>query len=191
MWNNALTNYGASENAQVCPSTRLQSLTVIDAPGAADLAWVVGGGGISSQLGSYGANGWFTEFVTVGPPAFGYGIDTEFFFGKLSAVQKPSQTPLFFDQNYVECVPIETDQPASDLYYGQTPDTFARAGMGCCTIIRHGGRTATGSVPWQHGQPLPGAINMNFTDGHGELVKLPNLWNYSWHLNWTNAPTPK
>ena len=59
--------------------------------------------------------------------------------------------------------------------------------MGCCTIIRHGGRTASSSVPWTQGQPLPGAINMCFTDGHGELVKLPNLWNYYWHLNWKPA----
>jgi prepilin-type processing-associated H-X9-DG protein len=59
--------------------------------------------------------------------------------------------------------------------------------MGCCTILRHGGPTAGSSVPWQSGQPLPGAINMSFTDGHGELVKLPNLWNYCWHLNWNPA----
>jgi prepilin-type processing-associated H-X9-DG protein len=100
---------------------------------------------------------------------------------------KPAQTPLFFDQNYVETVPLESDPAASDLYIGQPPITPQRDGMGCCTILRHGGRTATGSVPYMSGQPLPGAINMCFTDGHGELVKLPNLWNYYWHLNWNPA----
>jgi hypothetical protein len=24
-------------------------------------------------------------------------------------------------------------------------------------------------------------------DGHVELSKLPNLWNYYWHLNWNPA----
>jgi hypothetical protein len=34
---------------------------------------------------------------------------------------------------------------------------------------------------------MPGAINLNSADGHGELVKLPNLWNYYWHLGWDPA----
>jgi hypothetical protein len=59
--------------------------------------------------------------------------------------------------------------------------------MGCCTILRHGGPTASSSVPYKSGQPLPGAINMGFDDGHAELVKLKNLWSYTWHLNWNPA----
>jgi hypothetical protein len=26
-----------------------------------------------------------------------------------------------------------------------------------------------------------------FADGHGELVKLQNLWTFYWHLNWNPA----
>jgi prepilin-type N-terminal cleavage/methylation domain-containing protein len=186
-WFFALTNYGATGQVMLCPSTRLQPMTGGYAAGAADLAWVGGGDGIVFP-GSYGQNGWFTVFLnSVGPPGMGYGAYPDFFFSKFSGIQRPSQTPLFFDQNYVETVPLETDAAASDLYFGQTPDTYARAGMGCCTILRHGGPTAGNSVPYTAGQPLPGAINMCFTDGHGELVKLPNLWNYYWHLNWNPA----
>ena len=36
----------------------------------------------------------------------------------------------------------------------------------------------------QADQKLPGAINMGFADGHTELVKLEDLWNYYWHLDW-------
>ena len=159
MWIWALTNYGANGQVQLCPSTRLQSLTVIDAAGAADLAWVGGEfgapDGVISQLGSYGANGWFTEFVSKGPTAFAYGAGPQIFFNKLSSVQKPAQTPLFFDQNYVECVPWETDTAASDLYFGQPPITSQWIGMGCCTIQRHGWRTATSSVPAaSNGRPV-------------------------------------
>jgi prepilin-type N-terminal cleavage/methylation domain-containing protein len=186
-WSYALTNYGANDQVRLCPSTHTQPLIGPYVPGAADLAWVGGGEGLPLQLGSYGANGWLTTFVSQGPPGLGYGVFPTFFFNKLSAVQRPAATPLFFDQNYVEAIPLEFDHAASDLYYGQTPDTAARVGMGCCTILRHGGPTAGSSVPWQSGQPLPGAINMCFTDGHGELVKLPNLWNYYWHLNWNPA----
>jgi len=61
---------------------------------------------------------------------------------------------------------------------------------GLCTILRHGGPTASSSVLYKSGNPLPGAINMSFDDGHGELVKLQNLWTYTWHLNW-NPPKSK
>ena len=56
--------------------------------------------------------------------------------------------------------------------------------MNVCTIIRHGGRTATHSYPHSPGQPLPGAINLSCMDGHAELVQLPKLWSIYWHLKW-------
>ncbi|HTA29922.1 MAG TPA: prepilin-type N-terminal cleavage/methylation domain-containing protein [Candidatus Cybelea sp.] len=188
MWNWALTNYGANDLVRLCPSTRTQPLSLIDAAGASDLAWLGGGVGVPSQSGSYGANGWLTQFVSQGGPAYGYGAFPSFFFNQLSSVQRPAGTPLFFDENYLEAIPLEIDKASSDLYFGQSnPMGFPRDGMGCCTILRHGGPTAGSSVPYTPGQPLPGAINMCFTDGHGELVKLPKLWNYYWHLNWNPA----
>jgi prepilin-type N-terminal cleavage/methylation domain-containing protein len=187
MWFDSLTNYGATVQVELCPSTRPQPMNGSYAAGAADLAWVGQRNDLSLQLGSYGANGWFTEFVSKGPTAFGYGGYPQFFLNKLSSVPKPGQTPLFSDQNYLEALPLETDKAASDLYFGQPPIGFQRDAMGCCTILRHGGRTASSSVPYSSGQPLPGAINMCFTDGHGELVKLPKLWTYYWHVNWNPA----
>jgi len=187
-WIDALTNYGATQAVYLCPSTQPQTEDQFYGPGAANLAWVVGMNTPNTyMIGSYGQNGWFTTFISQAGPELGYGGFANFFFNKLAAVQRPSQTPLFFDQNYVEAIPLEYDSPASDLYYGDPPDTYARVDMGCVTILRHGGPTAGSSVPWQPGQPLPGAVNMCCTDGHGELVKLPNLWNYYWHLNWNPA----
>jgi prepilin-type processing-associated H-X9-DG protein len=38
---------------------------------------------------------------------------------------------------------------------------------------------------------LPGMINMSFADNHAEVVKLNNLWNYTWHRGWiTPVPHP-
>jgi prepilin-type processing-associated H-X9-DG protein len=141
------------------------------------------------MCGSYGQNGWFTDFIDLMPMELGGNelnkpMYPQYLFPKLSSVPKPAQTPLFFDQNYLMTVPLETDVPANDLYAGQPPIGYARDGMGCCTILRHGGRTASQSVPYQSEQSLPGAINMGLADGHVELSKLPNLWNYYWHLNW-------
>jgi len=199
-WPYALTNYGGTDGVRVCPSTRVPQQPTVQAPGAADLAWVIDGvvAGVTQSpyvpatVGSYGQNGWLMDFITAQPPALdgngaGGSLHPHFMFTKLSSVQKPSQTPLFFDQNYVITCPLESDSPASDLYTGNAPNTFAHDGMGCCTLLRHGGRTAGSSVPYTSGQPLPGGINMGLADGHAEYSKLKNLWNYSWHLNWNPA----
>jgi prepilin-type N-terminal cleavage/methylation domain-containing protein/prepilin-type processing-associated H-X9-DG protein len=188
-WAYALTNYGATDGVRVCPSTRVPQPAKVQAAGAADLAWVVGSIDASPYVGaifgSYGQNGWFTDFITQGPDNIGGNMSPQFRYPKLSSVPKPSQTPLFFDQNYESAVPWETDTVANDLYYGQPPlITATRDGMGCCTIVRHGGPTASSSDPYTGGQPLPGAINMSFADGHAQLVKLPQLWTFYWHLGW-------
>ena len=35
---------------------------------------------------------------------------------------------------------------------------------------------------------MPGLINVGMNDGHAQSVKLEELWNLSWHLDW-NTPT--
>jgi prepilin-type N-terminal cleavage/methylation domain-containing protein/prepilin-type processing-associated H-X9-DG protein len=188
LWFYALTNYGATVPALVCPSTRQPTPFPVEAAGTADLAWITEASGDHPQVCSYGQNGWFTEFITYAPPALGGGQYSQFFFPKFSSVLRPAQTPLFFDQNYCMTIPLETDSAASDLYYGQTnPDGIERVGMGCCTMLRHGGPTASGAFPYQSRRSLPGAINMSFADGHGQLTKLNDLWNCEWHLNWNRS----
>jgi prepilin-type N-terminal cleavage/methylation domain-containing protein/prepilin-type processing-associated H-X9-DG protein len=199
-WPYALTNYGVTDGVRVCPSTHVTQPPTVQAPGAADLAWVLDGitqtPYIPATFGSYGQNGWLTDFITdqaLGWDGNGFGgsLHPHFMFPKLSSVQKPPQTPLFFDQNYVMTFPLESDSPASDLYTGQSAIGYTRDGMGCCTLLRHGGRTAGSSVPYTLGQPLPsGGINMGLADGHAEFSKLNHLWNYYWHRNWITPPPP-
>ena len=57
--------------------------------------------------------------------------------------------------------------------------------MWMVAIARHGRRP--NPVPtyyWPANQPLPGAINAAFFDGHVELVKLEDLWQLYWHKNY-------
>ncbi len=183
-WEAALTNFGVTDQLRLCPVTRQPTPPIPNAPmlGTADLAWVQGDAGFPSLVGSYCGNGWITREITAYPAVAAY---QKFFFNKPSSVQRPVTTPLFSDANFAGVWPLESDPAAADLYIGQnTPSFFDRQGMGCCTILRHGGPTATSSVKYTAGQPLPGAINMGFDDGHGELVKLQSLWTYDWHLNW-------
>jgi prepilin-type N-terminal cleavage/methylation domain-containing protein/prepilin-type processing-associated H-X9-DG protein len=197
LWEYALTNYGVTEGVRVCPSTQIRQPAIQAMSGAADLAWIQGGSNVDPYIppifGSYGQNGWLTVFTTsqalgVDGNGFGGSLHPRFMIPKLSSIRKPSQTPLFFDQNFDMTFPLESDLPASDLYTGSPPNTYAPDRMGCCTLLRHGGRTAGSSVPHTTGQPLPsGGINMGLADGHAEYTNLKHLWSYYWHLNWNPA----
>jgi len=185
-WEESINYYGGIDQVRLCPSTSEPAppLPTSSVLGRANLAWVYADAANPPITGSYALNGWICQDITPYPPVAPY---LQYFFRKPSSVQKPSQTPLFFDATFEIGWPIESDTAASDLYAGQTNVSNLRMAMACCTILRHGGRTASSSVPYKSGQPLPGAINMSFDDGHGELVKLQNLWTYTWHLNWNPA----
>ena len=57
-------------------------------------------------------------------------------------------------------------------------------------IPRHGSRPNPVPRNWPAERPLPGAVNVAFIDGHGELVKLDRLWLLSWHVDY-EAPAKR
>jgi prepilin-type processing-associated H-X9-DG protein len=67
---------------------------------------------------------------------------------------------------------------ASNLSKGSTENV----GFSRITLTRHGGvspgeefRTSS-----KNGM-LPGAVNVVFSDGHAELIRLNDLWSLKWH----------
>jgi prepilin-type N-terminal cleavage/methylation domain-containing protein/prepilin-type processing-associated H-X9-DG protein len=171
--------YGNQKGILVCPMTHEPSPLNPFVPGTADLIWTWGASNHFS--GSYALNGWLYDQAT-----FGGAMHPEFMMSKESRIQKPSQTPVFCDAVWVDLWPLETDPPADDLYYGKYTDT----GMSRCTIQRHGsGNPANASRVFDTKQQLPGALNIGMADGHVELVKLENLWQCDWHLNWIPPAT--
>ena len=166
----------------ICPSTRLQTADN-DTSGTADLTWVWNHSStINAYSGSYALNGWLYN-----KPMYSAGDNPQFMMSKQSMIQKPSETPVFCDAMWVDCWPLETSPPCTDLYDGDRGDT----GMTRCTIARHGGVIpAKAPQDFDTSQRLPGAINIGLADGHVELVKLENLWQLSWHLNW-QVPSPR
>ncbi len=157
-------------------------------PGTADIQWVwnyqgtVGLPGGTNFLGSYALNGWLYD-----KPMFGADPHPEFMMNKQTMIQNSSQTPLFMDSMWVDLWPYEADLPGQDLYDGTLGDT----GMARCTIARHGGvNPASAPRDFDPADKMPGAINVGMADGHVELVKLENLWNLYWHLNW-QVPSPR
>jgi hypothetical protein len=186
LWMGSLSNYGVSDQLRLCPSTRDQSpIQTQNVPGNANIAWDFGLWVSPPLSGSYGFTCWLYSFA----PAAYYDRAATFpayVFPNPASIQRTAQTPVFFDSIWVMAWPMESDRPASDLYSGSAINTT----MQCCTILRHGGKTATSSYPFPLNgqiQALPGAINMGLADGHAELAPLRNLWNYYWHLNWKPA----
>ncbi len=59
---------------------------------------------------------------------------------------------------------------AGDMYMVATP--------------RHGDRPASYPAQWPQKQPLPGASDVFFFDGHAEPVKLDLLWQLYWHVGY-------
>jgi len=134
----------------------------------------------TNYYGSYGYNGWlysgdYSATIIV-PQDWKYTP---------SSVLTTSQTPLFSDSVWVDGWPKETEGPAQDLYNGA-----AYTYMGRVTIARHGGK-APQSAPRNitSSSALPGKLCMVFYDCHASLVRLNDLWTFSWHQNWVAPGT--
>jgi prepilin-type processing-associated H-X9-DG protein len=56
--------------------------------------------------------------------------------------------------------------------------------MNNISLPRHGRKPSRIPENWPVAQPLPGAINVSFYDGHVELVPLERLWQLYWHKDY-------
>lgn len=165
----------------VCPVTHEPSPIVSSGRGMADTTWIWRDD-TNYLAGSYGFNGWLYDTAT-----FGGSNNPQLMMSKQSMIQKPSQTPVFCDAVWVDLWPLESDAPANDLY---DPGTWS-TGMPRCTIARHA-TLSPGAAPraFDTGKTMPGALNIGMADDHVELVKLEQLWQCYWHLNWA-PPSPR
>ena len=186
LWMGTLIRFQSSVDAvRLCPVAR----DTKPAPGAfgdgtADIAWLWTS--TPALRGSYTMNGWL--YSDNDPIVAGAGLDGNRFKTE-SGVPRPSDTPAFMDSVWVDLWPVAADTPSRNLYTGQMQGGPLAAPIGRCTIARHGGQSpaaAPQNVP--AGQTLPGGIDMAFTDGHVEAVKLEKLWSYYWHVGYVPLP---
>jgi prepilin-type N-terminal cleavage/methylation domain-containing protein/prepilin-type processing-associated H-X9-DG protein len=189
---NLMTYYSKATNLFICPKTiRPHPGGASDTiPGDVDTPWRSGlpRGSGKYYFGSYGYNGWlFSDRL-----GNGQNLPANYFV-KETAVKKPSQTPIFFDQSWTDAWPLEGDAPNQNLYTAGGAAVGSFRGypghMGRVTLARHGGGGGSQAPKTFNGTmlQLPGAINMGFTDGHAESVKLRTLWTFYWHAQWNPA----
>ena len=140
---------------------------------------------------AFGFNGWF--FSDSEGDGKGYTLPngqsgTMGYFNREASVKKPSDTPLFFDENWSDCWPMELDTLNMNLAQGNPYSIHEGKQMGRVAIIRHAGRpiaSFSGTA-----SRAPGAVNVSFFDGHASLVKLPSLWTLTWHAQWNQNLVP-
>ena len=134
---------------------------------------------VENMTGGYAMNGWLytVQGATVHVP------EPQKYFKSDTQIQQTAKTPLFIDAVWPDIWPKAGDLPSRDLFEGAQS---VNGGFLCrSTIARHGSRSPTQAPrnhPWT--QPLPGAVDVSFTDGHAESVKLENLWQLYWHVNY-------
>jgi hypothetical protein len=177
----------------LCPSTSQMTNRPTPWFGTAENTWGFdtwppsNNGRPDRRIGSYALNiclipRMWTPDVSV--PRLG-GYPWKFFY-KESEISRSSLTPFLGDGVYTGASPSPTDLPPQDLYTADWPQPGNSPGnpitMWC--IPRHGNRPYPVPRYWPRTQPLPGAINVVFYDGHDELVKLDNLWQLYWTKDW-------
>jgi prepilin-type N-terminal cleavage/methylation domain-containing protein/prepilin-type processing-associated H-X9-DG protein len=199
---NFIGYYSKATNVLICPTTSQPLLSGYNnnQDGNAVTPWCktdYAGNG-APYIGSYIINGWFSCGVTngiVSPNGDGNG-SPQYYYLKESAVKYASTTPVFSDGIWVDFWPLEGDSPCHDLRGTLTingtavtnPQQGAYPGKSFArTVVARHDCNPTAPNSWiNKGDVPPGAINVGMFDGHAELSKLRNLWNYTWHNQWNS-----
>jgi hypothetical protein len=84
--------------------------------------------------------------------------------------------------------PEEEDAAYHDTYYGVDQGQHIGHGMGRVAISPHGNTNSSAHYQWTVASQIPaGAVVVGMVDGHVEISKLPNLWTYTWRVNWGSS----
>jgi prepilin-type N-terminal cleavage/methylation domain-containing protein/prepilin-type processing-associated H-X9-DG protein len=185
LWMAQLMGYQANvAKIRLCPVAKDQAATPVQ-QGTAKTRWDWGSNPDPTlNQGSYALNGWFYRYDSTSPLA-GYipGSDAPKFFQKESGIVRPSETPAFCDAIWPDMWAYANDSlsgvPLADGRFAGTPGWLGRA-----CIARHPLKTGMAVL----NQPIPGAVNMGYADGHAGLLKLNDLKNVTWSKGWTPAP---
>ena len=190
---NLLDYYSKGTNLIICPVTVKPNQSA-NGQGTVDIPWWKTFNNVTYTA-SYGFNGWF--FTDKNPATGNYEGDgagytlpngqpgNTGYFGNASNVSRPSDTAMFYDENWTDGWPMESDAPCNDTYQGRLLGNRNNE-MARIAIVRHGsGRSGPFNGKMDQ---LPGAVNVGCFDGHAQLTRLPQLWiSLVWHAHWDQS----
>lgn len=187
-----IAELGRSAPNWICPSAPFEP----NHQPSVSSAWKIG-------IDTWGDSNWSVGLTNcVGSYAINYDLVEASFFRHLSAsftkpddftvegqVIQPALTPVLADaiQWAVQCYEDDiapTDLVTGDFNYTGPNHAGGTGSMPAVAIPRHGNRPSPIPTNWPQNKPLPGAVNVAFFDGHGETVKLDQLWQLYWHVDY-------
>jgi len=131
--------------------------------------------------GSYAFNAWL--YGGGWPAAW---ADEKLAFKKEAEIQNSATTPVLGDSVWVDAWPKADNKPSFNGYFG-----WNDGGMGRYCVARHSAGPSDQSKQTRPpGGPYKGAVNVVFADGHAELVRLPKLWQLTWHKDYVPPAKP-
>jgi prepilin-type N-terminal cleavage/methylation domain-containing protein len=199
LWMRAYMEHHASVNkVRVCPrapeKADLGARKASSAPGATgifaecgtiDQAWIWptngwGNPNAKGYQGSYAFNSWL--YAGGWPSDW---ADQRLAFKRDTDIRFTALTPVLGDAVWVDAWPKADQRPQFNAYYG-----WNDGGMGRYCVPRHRSQGVASKTSQPTGTPLPGAINMVFSDGHQEVIRLPRLWQLQWHQDYVPPANP-
>jgi prepilin-type N-terminal cleavage/methylation domain-containing protein/prepilin-type processing-associated H-X9-DG protein len=135
------------------------------------------------RAGSYGVNRWLYAWWS---SEAGYWESEDVlrrFYRTDGEVSHPSATPVLADAASAMMWPTADDRPPARLDWNGS-SFLPHDDMASVALPRHHSRCQPPPTEWPSDKPLPGAVNISFFDGHGELVKLDRLWQLYWHKDY-------
>jgi hypothetical protein len=131
--------------------------------------------------GSYAFNSWL--YAGGWPSSW---ADEKLAFKAETDIKTPALTPVLGDSVWVDAWPKADNRPSFNGYYG-----WNDSGMGRYLIARHAAGSADQSKATRSSTgPLKGAVNMVFSEGHVETIRLPRLWHLTWHKGYEPPQRP-
>ena len=183
LWMLTLINYQAQvATIRLCPiATSRGTLSPIANKGAGQgggtltVPWFWNGNYLNSNLntGSYTINAWLYSQSTIYNPYTSPPYNSMYYF-KESYITMPTITPVFMDGIWPDTWPQGNASPPGDIVSGTDGSTFGR-----CCVPRH--NTMPNAIVTAN-QPLPGAENMSYADGHAGKLPLEQIKNLMWHV---------
>jgi prepilin-type N-terminal cleavage/methylation domain-containing protein len=189
---NLIEYYSKATNLVICPVANKPASSANGGQGYQDQPWTKTLDNSLVYSVAYGINGWFfTDYRADGVTHQGDGAGFTLpngnsgntaYFDSESKIKRAADTAVFFDENWADAWPMETDAPCNDTYRGRALSNHSSE-MGRMNIARHAGRP--GKSPGLRMSQLNGAINVGCFDGHAQIAKLSTLWtSFVYHSQW-------
>jgi prepilin-type N-terminal cleavage/methylation domain-containing protein/prepilin-type processing-associated H-X9-DG protein len=185
LWMKSLVEAGLKvKQSRLCPVAASRTTTSVPQVGnaAAPWDWSVSGSGDTNLAGSYAINGWLYYYEPRPNGIWTAENDVSKFFQKDTAIVMPSQTPYFMDAIWPDLWPKIMHRLAKDLFYGDVLTSFGRV-----SIARHSLLRQARAID---GQPVPGAINVSYADGHAGKLPLQKIKTVFWHKDYSPVEDP-